>query len=371
MAVDTIAPNSLALTPAEVDAILVSHYGVGSLGMQPLPSELSAVYRVALADGRDVAFKAIHFTEDDHALAQWRISAMDHLQDLGIPAGRTIPSLAGESTAVADSPAGPVIAHVGEWLSGVPLEAIPLTPELLRVVGATGARAALALAEWPQPPAAVSHPWELVRTLDSLDTSMASVTDPHISALLTRARELYAIRVAPVIDELPRAVVHHDMHDSNLLIDADRGVVSGVLDFGDMVFGPRIADLAITAGYACRRAADPVVAFIDVASGWGSVWALGEGAEGGGAGASEGAGAAAGSGAGAADPFTETEVDVLFASSIGRLAVNLSIWTARSASDRGDYARARSASTARALELLIAADLGEVDRALREALVAG
>ncbi|MBC9955143.1 phosphotransferase [Leucobacter sp. cx-42] len=365
MAVDTIAPNSLALTPAEVDAILVSHYGVGSLGMQPLPSELSAVYRVALADGRDVAFKAIHFTEDDHALAQWRISAMDHLQDLGIPAGRTIPSLAGENTAVADSPAGSVIAHVGEWLSGVPLEAVPLTPELLRVVGATGARAALALAEWPQPPAAVSHPWELVRTLDSLDTSMASVTDTHISALLTRARELYAARVAPVIDELPRAVVHHDMHDSNLLIDADRGVVSGVLDFGDMVFGPRIADLAITAGYACRRAADPVAAFIDVASGWGSVWALGEGAEG------AGAGEDAGARAGAAEPFTETEVDVLFASSIGRLAVNLSIWTARSASDRGEYALARSESTARALELLLAADFTAVQSALREALLAG
>ena len=356
MTADTIAPNSLALAPEAVAEILVGAYGLRAASMQPFQSELSTVYRVALAgddgqpDGRCVAFKAIHHTDDEHALARWRIAAMDHLQDLGIPAGRTIPSLAGEATAVVASPAGPVIAHVGEWLTGVPLEAAPLTPELLRAVGETAARATLALAEWPEPPAPVTHPWELVRTIESLDASMGAAEDSRISALLTRARVLYLERVAPVLADLPRAVVHHDMHDSNLLIDADRSAVTGVLDFGDMVSGPRIADLGITAGYACRRAADPVAAYLEVAAGWGNAWA--EAVR-----------------AGESASLTCAEVDALYPASIGRLAVNLSIWTARSSSDRGEYARARSESTARALELLLDADLDAVQHALRAALL--
>ena len=356
MTADTIAPNSLALAPEAVAEILVGAYGLRAASMQPFQSELSTVYRVALAgddgqpDGRCVAFKAIHHTDDEHALARWRIAAMDHLQDLGIPAGRTLPSLTGEATAVVASPAGPVIAHVGEWLSGAPLEAAPLTPELLRAVGDSAARATLALAELPAPPAPVTHPWELVRTLESLDASMGAAAEPHVSALLTRARALYLKRVAPVIADLPRSVVHHDMHDSNLLVDLDRNVVTGVLDFGDMVSGPRIADLAITAGYACRRADDPVAAYLEVAAGWGRAWRA----------AVEGGGSA---------PLTPAEVDVLFPASIGRLAVNLSIWTARASSDRGEYARARSASTERALELLLNADLLAVQHALRTALL--
>ncbi|HTI65886.1 MAG TPA: aminotransferase class III-fold pyridoxal phosphate-dependent enzyme, partial [Gemmatimonadaceae bacterium] len=67
-----------------------------------------------------------------------------------------------------------------------------------------------------------------------------------------------------LLDDLPRAIVHGDMNDYNVLVgDGDdlesRGQrVTGIVDFGDMVYSYRTADLAIAMAYAMLDATDPL-----------------------------------------------------------------------------------------------------------------
>ncbi|WP_269770077.1 phosphotransferase [Brevibacterium antiquum] len=192
---------------------------------------------------------------------------------------------------------------------------------------------------WPQPPIAVSHVWELRRTVDTLSNAMSRVEDPQLWSILDESRTRFLCACDGRMDELPHGVVHHDLHDANLLVDASEEAVTGVLDFGDMVWGPRIAELAVPAAYASRGAAQPVEAFIQVAEGWGSSIDL-----------------------------QAEEIDLLLEAAIGRLAVNLAVWTARGQSERGGYALSRSKGTERVLREFLCVDADALRRELRRIL---
>lgn len=265
---------------------------------------------------------------------------MDHVNARGIPAGETYRNREGKAVTLAETPSGTVVLHVGEWLPGIPLELAEATPGLMRSVGKTAAGVVTALSDWPDPPAPISHPWELTRTLSSLDTTINEAATSEDRELLVEAADRFRVLVNNRLKPLPHAVVHHDMHDQNLLVRAGTEQVTGVLDFGDMVWGPRIADLAVTAGYGCRNSSDPLASYFEIIAGWGTHV-----------------------------PLEPAEVEVLFAASTGRLAVNLGVWSAHASSDRGDYAQACSASSANTLRALFSADLQEVQSELRALLL--
>jgi len=48
----------------------------------------------------------------------------------------------------------------------------------------------------------------------------------------------------PVLGGLRSQAIHGDCHGQNLLVDPAAGVVSGILDFGDMIHAPRIVEPA-------------------------------------------------------------------------------------------------------------------------------
>lgn len=337
MTASSLSPQSLSLSDGDVAELLDRWYGLTPIELTPMQSELSTVSRVRLGDGRCFAFKALHRTERDFAIAEWRIDAMRRLDALGIPAGATVLSRSGAPLQEATSAHGPIMVHLGAWLPGRPLEEVAATETVMRSVGTTGARVQAALSNAPMPPAFIDHPWELTRTAETIAGTRELITDRAARELVDAAASRFLGRVEPVLASLPHGVVHHDLHDSNLLIDPVTEAVTGVLDFGDMVWGPRIAELAIAAGYGGRAAADPVTAFLQIVRGWGAV-----------------------------APLTADEAEVVFDAAIGRLAVNLSVWQARSDSERGEYALARSARTVRTLEAFLAADRGEVVSQVRK-----
>ena len=73
-------------------------------------------------------------------------------------------------------------------------------------------------------------------------------------------------RVVPLLPHLRGAVVHHDANDYNVLVD--HGSVSGLIDFGDMVFARQVNELAVTLAYALLDANDVVAAGRDVIGGY-------------------------------------------------------------------------------------------------------
>lgn len=321
----TNALGELDLPPDDVARLVAVHYGLEALAVTRLDSELSTVARVDLASGPVVA-KFTRYSPEDLAATRWRIAAMQHLDHAGVPVGRTLLDREGAALVVTEAGPDAVLLHLSTWLPGVPLLDVPPSPALLRSVGATAAQVARALSGWPAPPVPLEHPWELVRTLATLGAAVEQVADPATRRLVEEASDRFR-RIAPALGRLPRSALHHDLHDSNLLVEPASSRVSGVLDLGDMVVGPRVAELAVAAAYAARNAPDPVAAFLLVAEGWGRTVLL-----------------------------TDEEIAVLSAAGIGRLAVNAAVWAARERSGRGSYARSRSARSAAALAALIGAD---------------
>ncbi len=62
--------------------------------------------------------------------------------------------------------------------------------------------------------------------------------------------------VEPLLPELRKQIIHNDANDWNVLVK--NGEVSGLIDFGDMVYSPLINELAVAITYACFDKENPL-----------------------------------------------------------------------------------------------------------------
>lgn len=153
----------------------------------------------------------------------------------GLPVARLKRSRGGEHTVVTAVGSLPFVMQVTEWLDAAPVAAGIPSSSLLRDIGYTAGRVSVALASAPPPPSDVSHPWDLRHTIESLDIALTRIPPGLSRATLLSARERFVAEASPLFPYLRLQVVHHDLHDENLLTDGEK--VTGVLDFGDAVRG--------------------------------------------------------------------------------------------------------------------------------------
>ena len=118
-----------------------------------------------------------------------------------------------------------------------------LTDAAVREYGATHARLNLALRSFFHPAAGRELLWDLAHAANL--RSLTGAIDDHdrrrlVAAVLGR----YEARVMPRWPRLRAQVVHGDPSLDNVLVD-DRGVISGIVDFGDAAHTAQVADFAI------------------------------------------------------------------------------------------------------------------------------
>ena len=99
---------------------------------------------------------------------------------------------------------------------------------------------------------------------------VADIANDDDRAVVEHAFRRHRQRVLPVLPHLRGAVVHHDANDYNVLVDetASSPTVSGLIDFGDMLFARQVNELAVTLAYALLDVTDLVAAGRDVISGY-------------------------------------------------------------------------------------------------------
>ena len=73
---------------------------------------------------------------------------------------------------------------------------------------------------------------------------------------------------------LRRSVIHGDANDYNVLVDPQHMTVSGLLDFGDMVYSYTAGDLAIAVAYVVLDKTNPRAAAHEVIKGYTSEFVL-------------------------------------------------------------------------------------------------
>ena len=159
------------------------------------------------------------------------------------------------------------------WLPGVPLGASPDHPlALLEDIGRRVGEIDAALATFDHPAIHRDFYWDLARARRGIDEHRPLVTDPSIRALVDRTRDRFDRETAPLLPALRTSAIHNDANEYNVLVEDGR--VSGIIDFGDIVYGWTVGDLAIAIAYAVLDRTDPMAAADVVRQGYESRYPL-------------------------------------------------------------------------------------------------
>lgn len=216
--------------PRAVAELLADRWGFADGVLTRLDTERDDTFRVEHAEGMHLV-KVAH-PNDPAELLDLQDAALALVAEVDpeLPVPRVVP---------ADAPVvleGRIV-RVLTWLSGSPAgrDRLPL-----RLGGELLGRLNRALAPLDHPAADRLLPWDL--------RHVAGLADYTDDAEILDAIARYAAEISPVLDALPRQIVHGDFHPYNVLAD-DTGVITGVIDFGDIARTARVCDVGVALGY--------------------------------------------------------------------------------------------------------------------------
>lgn len=310
--------QTLTVTPREAARILSETHGLKATGeLIPLGSELASTFK-ATAGSRDYAVKIQASGPKELPVQLWRATVASRLSAQGHPVPPTLPTRERTMVGTATHTGRPIAVTVSEWIAGTPYGEIGDqldTVSFGRALGSAAAKLQSSLIGSPRPPRPITHTWAAHTMAETIEAHLPRVTDLEIREIAARALDILGHTIAPVAGDLPKVLVHQDLHDSNVLADTEGGIAA-LLDFDDMLVGWRVAEPAIAAAYLARHASDPRGAVSAVSAGWE-----------------------------ASLPFTDAERHAYRAMVLARLALNAVVWNVRAGDDRAAYAELRSAGT--------------------------
>ncbi|MEP6691859.1 MAG: aminotransferase class III-fold pyridoxal phosphate-dependent enzyme, partial [Gemmatimonadaceae bacterium] len=231
----------------------------------PLASERDQNFLLETRAGERFVLKIANAVEEP-AMIDAQQRAMDHLARRGLSlTPRVVPAGEGAKTVTVDGADGMQhLAWMVTLLDGVPFATRQHRPaELLETLGRTIGSLSIALADFDHPAIHRDLYWDLAngRRVVADDASLLDAAGDRdlISAIGTIVAR-FDERVAPTLSSLRKSAVHGDLNDYNVLVGrgARDARVSGIVDFGDMVHGYTVADLAIAAAYVALGTANPL-----------------------------------------------------------------------------------------------------------------
>lgn len=292
--------NSPDLALTEAANLLDTQYGVtGDFLM--LESERDQNFRVD-TENISYLFKICNADEDE-SVVDLQIQALKHIErvDPTFPVPRSVPTLTGDDKARIETADGAShVVRLMSFLDGVVADRPEYdTPEFRYNTGAAVARLDRALRGFFHPAANQDHPWDLMRVprlLDQVDHISDEGARRSVVAILEQVRD----HTIPACLGLRHQLIHQDVYTSNLVVHpGNPAEIAGIIDFGDMVYGPLIAEIAVAADPS-GRPNGAAEALIDIVLGYDSV-----------------------------TPLETAEVDVLYDLVLARLAMGTTIVAAR------------------------------------------
>ncbi|MEV8239815.1 phosphotransferase [Microbacterium testaceum] len=328
--------------------VLFRRFGSRATDVRALGAESAAVFRAEVEGDRPLAVKVFPADAASSNGVRWQHEVVDRLARAGLPVARPVRSAEGELTVALTYEARPLLLQVSDWLTGAPLERVAVTDGLLCEIGRTAARLHRLLERESVPADLPGHAWQITRSRETIDEAVTRTVmlrrrgrlpvDAGDVSRLERAADmvvaLLEAEVTPRLERLPTGLVHHDLHDANLLVGPESAPTSitGILDFGDMVQDLRISEPVIAGAYAARHRPDSVAALEAVLSGWAETV-----------------------------PVTPDEAAVVLPLAAARLVANAAVWTSRLGTARGAYAASRRRGSLETAEALLHAARHTID----------
>ena len=269
----TASPPSLSC--AEAERIARERFDVSG-SAEGLSSERDQNFHLQAADGQEFVLKIANPREDP-AVTNFQTRALIHIAsrdpDLRVP--RVCTTIRGATETTVDIGQDQhCTVRLLTYLSGVTLDNVQSTPQLRRNLGLHLARLGRALGDFSHPAADHEILWDMKHAA-RLSELVPSIQDAELRSVAARHVENFKERVLPVFPGLRWQAIYNDLNPSNVLVDPDAHErIVGIIDFGDMVRAPLIADVAVAAAYQLRHTTDPFEAAAQLIAAYHSVTPL-------------------------------------------------------------------------------------------------
>jgi 4-aminobutyrate aminotransferase-like enzyme/Ser/Thr protein kinase RdoA (MazF antagonist) len=257
------------LSPRDVRAVARELYGL-NVRVQSLPGDRDQNFHLTDARGGSFVLKVAHAEETD-AVLEAQSQAMERVaQETGL-SPRVLPTREGEVVGRArDGKGGTHRVRLLTYLPGRPLGELDGRPgeDLLEAVGGLLGHVDRALDDFLHPALEPPFDWDLLHGERVVRDGLEAVEDGRQQAALASFLEAFQSEVGSALHDLPRAIIHNDANDYNILVRGESGAlvrgepgavqVSGLIDFGDLTWTARAGEPAIAMAYLSLDQPDPL-----------------------------------------------------------------------------------------------------------------
>jgi len=241
-------------------------FGVDGVA-SPLPSDRDQNFRLTTGQGGGFVLKLANGCEERGVLEAQQ-AAMEHVGSESELFPRVVRTLDGRTLAEVVTVEG--MSHFA-WLithlPGRPVGELSHHPlALLEDLGRQAGELDRRLAGFDHPAIHRDLVWDLANGLRTVDRYRGLVADPAVHEWIDGVVGRYRSSLLPLLPQLRRSAIHNDLNDYNLLVET-AGLagqrhqrLSGIVDFGDLVWSWMVGDLAILLAYAILGKEDPLAA---------------------------------------------------------------------------------------------------------------
>ncbi len=237
------------MTVGEAAAILETFYGLTGPIVE-LGSQQDRNYRISAPEGRFV----LKICRSDYATVELEAqnAAMIHLSGKSGAPRVPLPQRARNGDDILFLAVGGVDYQVRllSYLDGEPLtRRHHMSRQMVEGLGALAGHLAASLRDFTHPGLQREVQWDLRRAGPVALHLLSGVADQTMRAHIAKVMVASVKRIQPLAPSLRLQPIHHDVTDDNVVARPDqdgRLIADGVIDFGDIVEGWLVADLAVT-----------------------------------------------------------------------------------------------------------------------------
>ncbi|MEO8722144.1 MAG: phosphotransferase [Sphingobium sp.] len=263
------------LSLGEAEALAARLYGIHA-DATLLTSERDENFRLVAADGKTYLLKISNPSDDDD-IVDLQTACLDHIArvDPMRPVPRVLHTLAGTHGDHIVLPDGRRCAvRLLTYLEGIPAKGTPRSQAQRVQLGDALAKLNLALRDFVHPAASHDLLWNVARA-DRLEHLVDDIADGPGRRIVRHFMDHFVGALLPRLARVRAQVIHNDYHLYNVLVAADDPHhITGIIDFGDMVRAPLVAEVATGAAYQMVDAADPLAAAAEFVGGYHDVLPL-------------------------------------------------------------------------------------------------
>ena len=256
VALNTAAP---ALSLSAVQALVAERYGMTDTVVQPLASERDQNCCIETPTGTRFVLK-ISNPAEAKAIIDFQIAALEHIAEVApaLPIPRVVRTSAGKKCDIVTLPAGSTtLVRMLSWLEGTQVRDTQPTPAQRRAMACCLGRLDLALQGFSHPAARHDLLWN-VSAAHRLMDKLEAVIDPARRRLAEKFMMRFTTQVLPRLGSLRAQVIHNDYHLYNVLVAPDaQARLTGIIDFGDMIYAPLVGEVATAAAFQMTGCDDP------------------------------------------------------------------------------------------------------------------